>query len=89
MTMQMLDPATPVSTAPPRCWPTPPNPVASPCISMRHGRRSQACTAGTSSALAIKAAQAVVGDRPVRTVTTIFLRPAVVGPALITVEVAA
>ncbi len=36
---------------------------------------------GYLAAVAIRAAEAVVGDRPIRTVTTIFLRPAVAGPA--------
>jgi acyl-CoA thioesterase len=35
---------------------------------------------GYLTALAIKAAEAVVGDRPIRTVTTSFLRPADAGP---------
>jgi hypothetical protein len=41
---------------------------------------------GYLAALAIKAAQMVVGDRPVRTVTTSFLRPAFAGPAAVSVE---
>ncbi|MDP9464019.1 MAG: thioesterase family protein [Actinomycetota bacterium] len=36
---------------------------------------------GYLAALAIKAAQVVVGDRPIRTVTTSFLRPAHAGRA--------
>jgi hypothetical protein len=42
---------------------------------------------GYLAALAIKAAQIVLDDRPVRTVTTHFLRPAVAGPAAVGVEV--
>jgi hypothetical protein len=42
---------------------------------------------GYLTALAIKAAEAVVGDRPIRTVTTSFLRPAYAGPADVSVEV--
>ncbi len=42
---------------------------------------------GYLSAVAIRAAEAVVGDRPIRTVTTIFLKPAVAGPAIVSVEV--
>ena len=42
---------------------------------------------GYLTAVAIRAAEAVVGDRPIRTVTTVFLRPAVAGPAIVTVEV--
>ena len=38
-------------------------------------------------AVAIRAAQAVVGDRPIRTVTTSFLRPGQAGPAEVEVEV--
>ncbi len=37
-------------------------------------------------AVAVRAAQATVGDRPIRTVTTNFLRPAQVGPADVEVE---
>jgi hypothetical protein len=42
---------------------------------------------GYLAAINIAAAQAVVGDRPVRTVTTSFMRPARTGPAEIDVEV--
>ncbi|MEP7047609.1 MAG: thioesterase family protein [Ilumatobacteraceae bacterium] len=42
---------------------------------------------GYLAALVIRAAQAVAGDRPVRTVTTSFLRPGTVGAATIDVEV--
>jgi acyl-coenzyme A thioesterase PaaI-like protein len=41
---------------------------------------------GYLSAVAIRAAQIVAGDRPVRTVTTNFLRPAHAGPAVVVVE---
>ncbi len=41
---------------------------------------------GYLTALAIKAAQAVIGDRQIRTVTTNFLRPAFPGPAAVTVD---
>ena len=37
-------------------------------------------------AVAIKAAQEIVGERPIRTVTTNFLRPATTGPADVAVE---
>jgi hypothetical protein len=37
-------------------------------------------------AVAVRAAQAIVGDRPIRTVTTSFLRPGQAGPAEIDVE---
>jgi hypothetical protein len=43
---------------------------------------------GYLAAIAIKAAQHVVGERPIRTVTTSFLRPAQTGPAEIVVETA-
>jgi len=42
---------------------------------------------GYLTAIAIKAAQQVVAGRPVRTVTTTFLRPGAVGPATVEVEV--
>jgi acyl-CoA thioesterase len=42
---------------------------------------------GYLAAVAIRAAQIVVGDRPIRTVTTNFLRPANAGPADVVVEV--
>jgi hypothetical protein len=42
---------------------------------------------GYLASLAIKAAETVVGDRPIRTVTTSFLRPAYAGPAEVSVEV--
>jgi acyl-CoA thioesterase len=41
---------------------------------------------GYLSAVAIRAAQAVVGDRPIRSATTSFLRPAHAGPAEVSVE---
>jgi Acyl-CoA thioesterase N-terminal domain/Acyl-CoA thioesterase C-terminal domain len=37
-------------------------------------------------AVAVKAAQAIIGDRPIRTVTTSFLRPGQAGPAEVDVE---
>ena len=42
---------------------------------------------GYLAAIAILAGQSAVGDRPIRTVTTSFLRPAVAGPAFVDVEV--
>lgn len=42
---------------------------------------------GYLAALVIRAAQIVAGDRPIRTVNTVFLRPGSVGPAVIDVEV--
>jgi acyl-CoA thioesterase len=42
---------------------------------------------GYLSAIAIRAAEAVVGDRPIRTATTTFLRPGQAGPAEVDVEV--
>ncbi len=42
---------------------------------------------GYLSALAIKAAEEMVGVRPIRTVTTTFLRPALAGPATVEVDV--
>ncbi len=42
---------------------------------------------GYLAAVAILAAQTSTGDRPIRTITTRFLRPAVAGPASVDVEV--
>ena len=42
---------------------------------------------GYLSAVAIRAAEAVVGDRPIRTVSTTFVRPTVAGPATVDVDV--
>ncbi len=42
---------------------------------------------GYLTAIAIKAAQIVAEDRPIRTVSTVFLRPGSVGPAVVDVEV--
>ena len=42
---------------------------------------------GYLTAVVIRAAQGVADDRPIRTVSTVFLRPGVVGPAVIDVEV--
>lgn len=41
---------------------------------------------GYLAAIAVGAAGNVVGDRPIRTVTTNFLRPAVAKPSVVTVE---
>jgi acyl-CoA thioesterase len=41
---------------------------------------------GYLTAIAVKAAQRVLGERPVRTIATSFLRPAVVGPVDVSVE---
>ena len=42
---------------------------------------------GYLTAIAIKAAQIVADDRPIRTVNTVFLRPGSVGPAVVDVDV--
>jgi hypothetical protein len=42
---------------------------------------------GYLAAVVIRAAQIVAGDRPIRTVSTVFLRPGSVGPAVVDVEV--
>src|SRR3954447_4044513 len=42
---------------------------------------------GYLTAIAIRAAQRVVGERPIRTVTTTFLRPGSIGNASVDVEV--
>src|SRR3954469_4714339 len=42
---------------------------------------------GYLTAIAIRAAQHVVGERPIRTVTTTFLRPGSIGNAAVDVEV--